>query len=230
LETRPPPDRQSGPGVRPQKKRRGTLITAARERSDWEVGFVDEVWFSRLAQPNLSAWTPAGERLALFEKELPALEKAGKAPKALACYGLYLPEQSDLDQRMFLRFVSGRPVSRVTCPFLEWICSCVQAAGKRVLLLFWDHGRVTGDNASWHISREVKEWIRQHNRAAKKEGSLRLLVVRLPKKSPWLNNIEAKWVHGKRAVVEPERVLPADELEQRLCRYYRCERIEHLRQ
>ena len=25
----------------------------------------------------------------------------------------------------------------------------------------------------------------------------------LPSKSPWLNNIEPKWVHGKRAIVEP---------------------------
>jgi hypothetical protein len=161
----------------------------------------------------------------LFEKELPEGEKASKVPKALACYGLYLPDRPDKESRMLLRFVEGRPVSCVTCLFLQWVCSCVETAGtgKRVLLLFWD-------NASWHISREVKDWMRRHNRQAKKEGSLRLLVVRLPKKSPWLNNIEAKWVHGKRAVAEPERVLPSDELEERLCRYYRCERLERLRQ
>jgi transposase len=186
---------------------------------------LDEVWFSRLAQPNLSAWTPTKTRLHLFEKELPAWEKTANVPKALACYGLYLPDRSDVNQRMLLRFVEGRPVSSVTSQFLEWICSCLVAMDKRkrVLLLFWD-------NASWHVSREVKNWIRRHNRIAKKEGALRLLVVRLPKKSPWLNNIEAKWVHGKRAVVEPQCVLPSDELEGRLCRYYRCERMERLQQ
>ena len=198
-------------------------MAAARERTDWEVGFLDEVWFSRLSQPNLSVWTPSKTRKHLFEKELPAQEKADRVPKALACYGLYLPDQPDIEERMLLRFVEGRPVSSVTCQFLSWICDCVAARGKRVLLLFWD-------NASWHISREVKDWIRRHNRIAKKEGGLRLLVVRLPKKSPWLNNIEAKWVHGKRAVVEPERVLPSDELEGRLCRYYRCDRMERLQQ
>jgi transposase len=62
----------------------------------------------------------------------------------------------------------------------------------------------------------------------KLNSGLRLLVVRLPTKSPWLNNIEAKWAHGKRAVCEPERVLTADELEKRLCDYYRCERTEWL--
>ncbi|GAB4460962.1 MAG: hypothetical protein OHK0029_25680 [Armatimonadaceae bacterium] len=61
------------------KKRRDTLIAAARQRDDWEVGFLDEVWFSRLAQPNLSVWTPAQSRLSLFEKELPAEEKTADA-------------------------------------------------------------------------------------------------------------------------------------------------------
>jgi hypothetical protein len=38
----------------------------------------------------------------------------------------------------------------------------------------------------------------------------------LPSKSPWLNPIEPKWVHGKRAVSEPDRLLSADELEARV--------------
>ncbi len=90
-----------------------------------------------------------------------------------------------------------------------------------MLVLFWD-------NASWHISQSVRQWIVQHNRQAKKEGGLRLLVCRLPKKSPWLNNIEPKWVHGKRAVSEPERLLSAEELEGRVCAYYDCPREAHL--
>jgi hypothetical protein len=38
----------------------------------------------------------------------------------------------------------------------------------------------------------------------------------LPIKSPWLNPIEPKWVHGKRRVVEPDRLLPAAELIERV--------------
>jgi len=34
----------------------------------------------------------------------------------------------------------------------------------------------------------------------------------LPKKSPWLNAIEPKWVHSKRKVVEPDGLLDAHEL------------------
>ncbi len=81
------------------------------------------------------------------------------------------------------------------------------------------------DNASWHISREVRTWIKTHNRRVKCEGGCRLVVCQLPTKSPWLNRIEPKWVHGKRAIAEPARKLTVDETQQRICDYYHCERL-----
>jgi hypothetical protein len=132
-------------------------------------------------------------------------------PKALACYGLWLPAR----ERMLLRFVDGRPISPVTCAFLAWAAERLAAEGVRALALIWD-------NASWHISREVRAWIRAHNRGVKAAGKgCRLLVCRLPSRSPWLNPIEPRWVHGKRAVVEPARKLSGAELKQRLCEHYR---------
>jgi hypothetical protein len=56
----------------------------------------------------------------------------------------------------------------------------------------------------------------------------RILVCPLPTKSPWLNPIEPNWVHGKRAVVEPDRLLPITELEERVCAYYGCDQLPHL--
>ena len=50
----------------------------------------------------------------------------------------------------------------------------------------------------------------------------------LRSKSPWLNPLEAKWGHGKRAVAEAERLLSADELEGRVCAYDGCPREPHL--
>ena len=188
----------------------------ARSRPDWALGFADEVWFSRLAQPPLSAWTAGGERLRLT---LHAAERADPDPKALACYGLWLPGRD----RMLLRFVDGRPVSAVTRAFLAWAAERLAADGVRVLALIWD-------NASWHISREVRAWIKAHNRRVKAAGGCRLLVCRLPSQSPWLNPIEPKWVHGKRAVVEPERKLTGAELKQRLCDHYRCPLLQPLAQ
>jgi len=179
------------------------------------LGFQDECWWSRLAQPDLHAWTAdAGLRL----QEL-AVSKEDPDPKALACYGLLREDNGG----MLLRFVDGRPVSQVTVDFLGWVCQELACEGKKALLLVWD-------NASWHISACVRHWIKDHNRRAKREGGVRLLVCQLPSKSPWLNPIEPKWVHGKRAIVEPERLLTATEVERRACEYYACEQHQHLRQ
>ena len=179
------------------------------------LGFEDEVWFSRFSQPNLYAWTDQMP-LRLVEQEA---EKSDPDPKALACYGFL---RADTGQ-MLLRFVAGRPVSAVTLQFLAWLLQRLAQEGKQALLMIWD-------NASWHISKAVRTWVKAHNRKVKAEGGCRLLICRLPSKSPWLNNIEPKWVHGKRAVVEPDRTLMADELKNRLCDYYGCELLEPIPQ
>jgi hypothetical protein len=166
-----------------------------------------------LAQPDLHAWT-AGEPLRLQEL---AVGRGDPDPKALACYGLLRADTGG----MLLRFVDGRPVSQVTEGFLGWVCGRLAAEGKKALLLVWD-------NASWHVSRRVRGWIRSHNRRAKREGGVRIVAGFLPTKSPWLNPIEPKWVHGKRAIVEPDRLLSAQEVLTRACDYYGCELHERL--
>ena len=56
----------------------------------------------------------------------------------------------------------------------------------------------------------MREWIAAHNRCVKASGrGLRIVPTLLPTKSPWLNAIEPQWIHGKRKVVEPERLLGA---------------------
>ena len=124
---------------------------------------------------------------------------------------------------MWLRFVAGRPVSPVTCAFLRWVSTRLAAEGTRVLVLIWD-------NAAWHVSRAVQAWIKDHNRRAKARRGCRLLVCGLPSKSPWLNPIEPRWAHGKRAVIEPARKLTGTELKQRLCAYYDCPLLSPLEQ
>ncbi len=93
---------------------------------------------------------------------------------------------------MWLRFVAGRPVRAVTMDFLAWCSAQFAAQGFTALLLIWD-------NASWHRSHAVRHWIRQHNQRVKRGAvGVRCVVCPLPSKSPWLNSIEPKWVHGKR--------------------------------
>jgi hypothetical protein len=40
--------------------------------------------------------------------------------------------------------------------------------------------------------------------------------------------MEPKWIHSKRKVVEPERLLTAHELAERVCGVFDCQHYEHL--
>jgi transposase len=147
-------------------------------------------------------------------------------PKAVACYGLLVRWWDDPDddpaETLWLRFVDGRPISGVTTQYLAWCCARLAAAGKTALLLVWD-------NASWHVSREVRDWIAAHNRRVKEgEAAVRILSCPLPIKSPWLNPIEPKWTHGKKRIIEPARLLTAAELEERVYDALGADHADHL--
>jgi hypothetical protein len=123
---------------------------------------------------------------------------------------------------VWVRFVAGRPVSAITEQFLSWCCAKLQEAGVRVWALIWD-------NASWHVSKRVRAWIRAHNRQVKQQGyGVRILPCYLPVKSPWLNPIEPKWVHGKRTIMEPALLLSAHEIADRVCAHFACVHEDHL--
>jgi hypothetical protein len=87
-----------------------------------------------------------------------------------------------------------------------------------------------GHNAAWHVSKRVRGWIKAHNRKARTAGGVRIVACFLPTKSPWLKAIEPKWAHGKKAIVEPDRLLAANEVRTRVCDYYGCEHLEPLTQ
>jgi hypothetical protein len=203
------------PAYARKRKARDRLIRLADVHPDWVLGFQDETWWSRLALPQVHAWAGA-EPLRLVEREVP---RSDPDSKALSCYGLLRQDTGG----MLLRFVQGRPVSQVTEDFLAWVCDRLAAEGKTALLLVWD-------NASWHISQRVRAWIKDYNRRTKVDGGVRIVACPLPVKSPWLNPIEPKWAHGKKAVVEPDRLLTAQEVKDRVFEYYGCEQTQPLEQ
>jgi transposase len=205
-----------------EKKWRDRLIRVAMTHPQWALGFLDETWWSRVARPHLSSWAADAAPVRLVEQ---TVARSDPDPKALACYGLSVRDweaERGRTERMLLRFVDGRPVSALTTQFLADCCERLATAGKTALLLVWD-------NASWHIGQAVRAWIGAHNRAVKAAGrGVRIVVCRLPTKSPWLNRIEAKWVHGKRRVVEPARLLTADEIATRVCAAFGAVHEPHL--
>jgi len=215
-------DHQPRSGIRAKKKDRDRLITLAKNHPEYALGFQDETWWSRVAQPSLRTWAEEDAPLHLVEQ---TVAKDDSDPKALACYGLLVscpaaPET--LPEQVWLRFVDGRPISDITIQYLAWCCEQLALAHKKALIMIWD-------NASWHVSHKVRDWICNHNRGVKKQRQgVRIVPCLLPIKSPWLNPIEPHWAHAKRDIVEPARLLTATELAERVCARFGCTHDPHL--
>jgi transposase len=146
----------------------------------WE----DECWFSRFAQPHLKAW---GQLTLQQRMVLPRTPD-----KALSYYGVKRHDTGHL----YLYPCFHRPNRDETLQFLRWIVLGAAIERKKVVIVVWD-------NASWHVARKVKHWIRRYNHDAKRTGKPRLLVWGLPTRSPWLNPIEPHWLHAKKRICEP---------------------------
>ena len=80
------------------------------------------------------------------------------------------------------------------------------------------------------LSQEVRGWLRTPNRHAKLTDGVRIIVCHQPIKSPWLNRIEPHWLHAKRAVVEPGRLLSKAELIRRIYADFNCPYVQPLQQ
>jgi hypothetical protein len=131
------------PNYARKKKRRDAPISIAQRRG-WGVGYLDEVWWSRVAKPDLHTWSESKQPLRLQELQV---SKNDSDPKALCCYGMLDAPSGEIR----LRFVDGRPVSQVTTDFLEWLCQQVEAMGHRTLVLIWDNARLSCKQAGPHL-------------------------------------------------------------------------------
>jgi transposase len=187
------------------------LKAYAQAQPDWLWLEQDECWFSRFKQPCLHRWSAADEPPRLVQRE----PSTDETDKALACFGAVCPQT----RRRYFYFCDGQPNTDKTIGMLKRLLAVARDQGKRVLVICWDR-------ASWHKSRKLYRWVRHHNQTARQTGDVRLLTVLLPSKSPWLNAMEAHWVHAKRKVAEPDGKLPVAMLKRRLCAHFQVPLIE----
>ena len=197
-----------------KKARRDELLRASADHPEWAIGFEDEVWWSRVAQPKVRAWT-AGPPLKV---QVLTSEDSDPDPDAIACYGFYRYDS----RRVAVRFAEGRPVGDLTAQFLEWLCWEVAREGKKVLVVIWD-------GPSWHTAEAVAEWVDGQNRRAERGEGVRVDLCELPVASPWLNNIEPCWTHAKKAIMEADRKLTAAEITARVCKHFGCQLLPYLK-
>jgi transposase len=197
-----------------KKAHRDQLMRLSAHHPEWVLGFEDEVWWSRVAQPALHAWTAdAPMRVQLLQSDV-----SDPDPDAVACYGFLRHDT----HKVLRRFVDGRPLGELTLQCLAWLCGCVAQAGQQVLVVIWDE-------ASWHTSAEVTGWVKEQNQRAKRGKGVRVVLCELPVASPWLNNIEPCWTHAKQAIMEVDRKLTAAEITNRVCEHFGCALLPYLK-
>src|SRR5262245_59643784 len=162
----------------------------------------------------MHAWTDGPP----MKVQLLKADDDGPDPDAICCYGLLRYDTG----RVAVRFVEDRPVGDVTIQFLSWACETVAEEAKKVLIVVWDE-------ASWHRADAVSDWVRRHNERARQAGGVKLVICELPVASPWLNNIEPCWTHAKKAIMEPDRKLTAQEITSHVCDHFGCELLPYLK-
>jgi transposase len=197
-----------------KKARRDQLLRLSADHPEWAIGFEDEVWWSRIAQPKVRAWTDGPP----LKVQVLKSEDGDPDADAIACYGFYRYDT----RKVGVRFVEGRPSGEITAQFLEWLCRGAGQEGKKVLVVIWD-------GPSWHTAEDVAGWVDEQNRRAKRGEGVRVDICELPVASPWLNNIEPCWTHAKKAVVEVDRKLTAAEITSRVCEHFGCELLPYLK-
>src|SRR5947209_11874769 len=72
-------DDQPRPAVSAKKNARDRLIAWASLQTDWAIGFLDEVWWSRFALPRMHAWQDEEQAMHLVEQ---SWKKGDPDPKA----------------------------------------------------------------------------------------------------------------------------------------------------
>ncbi len=189
-----------------EKKNRDRLVRWTQSRRDALLVWEDECWFSRFAQPMVKTWAERDQPLRLAERT----PSAQASDKALACYGALC----DDTRQVYLHFTWGQPDSEATIDYVQRLLALARGRRKQFLVIVWE-------NASWHLSRKVRAWLKSYKQKAKTTKDVRLLVCYLPSKSPWLNPIEPHWTHAKRQTLEPSPVpLRSHQFRQRLFQYF----------
>lgn len=108
------------------------MIAYASPRPDWAIGFVDQVWWSRFALPHLHAWQNQARPIRLVEqlwKKMTPIPKRWHETRVLWQEGTL---EEPFRGQIWLRFVTGRPVSAISIDFLKWCCHRLAAQGKRI--------------------------------------------------------------------------------------------------
>ena len=186
-----------------KKARRDAILAWAKRDPSIRVVFQDESWFSGTPK----AVGQYGQR---GQPRTAAVEKP--AHKCKGAWVLYAA--LDVLTGQVQRFYAPRCNQTYVRQHLEALLTQAQAAGKRVLVVIWD-------NDSWHTAKALRRWYYRYNQTAKRTGQVRLLLVALPSRSPWLNPLEPVFGQAKRHIVGRRLVAQPGRLKRKTESYFK---------
>lgn len=166
-----------------KKRWRDWAVDWARQDDTVAGVYQDESWFS--GNPRLvRGWVgPLHKgRVVILQDKLPGF---------WVLYAALDVENSQV-HRCYAKGCNNKQVKKQLLRLLKHY----EQLGRRVLIVIWD-------GASYHRAHRLRRWFRRYNRWAKREGRIRLLVIRLPTASPWLNPLESIFTHTKAQVPGP---------------------------
>jgi hypothetical protein len=174
-------------------------------------------------QPHLHSWSTDGQPLRLVEQTLQAKDTEGKA---LACYGVFpapLFPGGWLVGRSHLAALCGWPSGeRDYDPVIGMVLRQVAAAGQTGM----DPG--LGQCPLAYQSCGSRLDPRSQSAGERNRPGRPHFCLPAADQKPLAPPIEPKWVHGKRRIVEPDRMLPPLEMEERISAALDCPREDHL--
>jgi hypothetical protein len=77
-------------------------------------------------------------------------------------------------------------------------------------------------------NRYVPGFVSTTARSSKRAKGFGFCPSFCPPKVAFINPIEPKWVHAKKAMVEPDGLLSAQQLAERICAHFGCSHEPHL--
>jgi len=154
-----------------RKRQRDRLLALTRASPDGTVIWLDESWFVRWPY-QFRTWVKRDELLTVPQRWDEEVDTTA-----------LFATLDDESQEAFLHWATGQPNSEETIRFLEALLTHWTQQGKRFIVLIWD-------KAAWHTSKRTRAWIRAYNQRAKQAQLCRLIVCRLPTRSPWLMPLE----------------------------------------
>jgi transposase len=183
------------PRVRGEKKLRDRLLGWVARAPERRAGvFIDQSWFV-LWPAAAPGWARRGRP--------PRVRKAKSWPKHKPPPSCCLYARMDALDRAVASSWHPTWNKDQTWAHLQATIAAYAARGVRSLVVFWD-------NAPWHHATLVRDRIDEHNATARATGGLRVRLVFLPSKSPWLMPLEPVFGQTKRAVGPRERACLAD--------------------